>query len=84
LTKEPKTYVEEKTASLTNSAEKTWTSTCRRLKLDPSVLSCSIQGGKDLNVRSETENTAEKIWKEVEHIGIQQLRKRLINGTASN
>jgi hypothetical protein len=56
LTKAPKTYNGEQTASLTNVAEKL--SACRKLKLDPSLSLCSGINSmwiKDLNFRPETD-----------------------------
>jgi hypothetical protein len=55
LTKVPKTYNGEKTASSTNVA-------CRKLKLDPNLSPCTSTNSKcikDLNVRPET-------WKRVQ------------------
>jgi hypothetical protein len=51
-----------------------WISTCRRLKLDPSLSPCTSINSKwikDLNVRSETVKLIqEKIGNTLDHIGI--------------
>jgi hypothetical protein len=78
---------------------KNWTSTCRRLKLDPSLSCCSSISSnwiKDLNARPQTAKLLqERIGKMLEHTGIDndflkrtpvvhQVRERIENGIISN
>jgi hypothetical protein len=52
LTKDPNTYIGEKTAPLTNGAEKKFLSICRRLKLYPYLSPCakSIENGSKIRM----------------------------------
>jgi hypothetical protein len=92
LTKSPKTFDGEKTASSTNVTGKNWISACRKLKLDRCLSPCASINSKwikDLNIRPETLNLLqEKAGNTLEAISIgkdflrrtqvaQQLRERI-------
>jgi hypothetical protein len=74
LTKAPKTYDGEKTASSTNIAGKTEYLHAKKLKLDPCMSSCTSISSKwinDLNIRLETlQLLQEKTGNTPEAIGI--------------
>jgi hypothetical protein len=62
LTKVPKTYCGEKTASSKMLLEN-WISACRKLKLDPCLSPCTNINSKwikDLNIRPETLKLVQK------------------------
>jgi hypothetical protein len=57
LTKEPKIYYGEKTASSTNVAGKKWLSIYKKWKLDPCLSPCTSTNSKwinDLNIQTKT------------------------------
>jgi hypothetical protein len=71
LTKAPKTYDEEKTASSTNVAGKSGLSACKKLKLHPCLSPCTNINSKwikDLNIRPKTLKLVRKeqgiLWKQ--------------------
>jgi hypothetical protein len=92
LTKIPKAYNEEKTASSKTVAGQKWLSACRNLKLDPCPSPCTEINSKwiqDLNIRPKMlQLIHERAKNTLETIGIgkdfltrtpaaQQLRKRM-------
>jgi hypothetical protein len=92
LTKAPKTYDGEKTASSTNVAKKSGYPPAKKLKLDPCLSPCTSINSKwikDLNIRSKTLNLVqERSGNTLEVIGIdkdflnrtpaaQQLKERM-------
>jgi hypothetical protein len=79
LRKEPKTHDGEKTASFSLSrCPENWTSTCRRLKLDPCFSPCTkikdfiIDLKKDLIIRPET---LKQLLEAVGHTGTERCRE---------
>jgi hypothetical protein len=74
LTKAPKIYTGEKTASSTNAAGKTGYPQCRRLKLDHCLSPCTKMNSKwikDLNIRPETlKRLQEAVGNTLEQISI--------------